>query len=418
MQSPLKSTKITKAFRYIALCAWLISPAVFSMTLYVNRAPEPTLTLDVEPSDTIEGIKAKIQDSIGLDPARQILSFPSNNPLDDGRTLSDYNIQKESTIFLTLFNADVTPLADDTRNSLASNARALRHAFNLQSAKIAQGLSLDCRTYDQKNMCASIVSTRVDGHGLDAAQGILIIAHRPADHVRFGGYIDQSYGSSASGGLTTVRGRPGFGVFGVWSPGSGGSGVQVRMAANMGGIDIQTAREALASAEAGWGESRITSKGIQLEVSRDQAINARWSVRPYVGYRISTNKRAGYTERASDEVSAPLTYRPLGQNIHTLTAGAAFAHSLSANTSLLLRAGIEHDLKHHIGRYEAANEAIGAIAPIDMHTDTRRSRATAAFTLTHRLDHAQLIGLSVNYRQEAFEGASHLLTLAQYAKGF
>ena len=94
----------------LTLSVLLLAPLdALAMQIFVKTLMGETITLEVEPSDSIENVKAKIQDQEGILAGRIKLVFAAKI-LEAGRTLSGYNIQKDSTLHLVLLGPPSVPV--------------------------------------------------------------------------------------------------------------------------------------------------------------------------------------------------------------------------------------------------------------------------------------------------------------------
>lgn len=110
-------------------------------------------------------------------------------------------------------------------------------------------------------------------------------------------------------------------------------------------------------------------------------------------------------------------YSALNISASVALAGVGARHLLNSQTTLMVSAGIESDLKTPNGSYYGTNSSISGLTPVSFNANPVKTRTTASLGATYLVDKTQQIGLTGIYRQEVYQADSTTSVFLTYTIG-
>ena len=338
----------------------------------------------------------------------------------NGSIVGSSSDQSESltwALFLGYLNSG--PSAEETQAALQANVAALQGIYAIQTGTINNSLTYDCSYFDSKGLCLSTggrYSNASNSHA-NTTSAMVIGGYRIDEHFRIGGYVDQNLYNTEAGSIASLRSNtPFLGVFGVWNENADQTGFEARLAAAYNNSNMDINRVQVGTSELGYGKTGIDTLSGSATLSYGFKVVPNWMASPYFGVRHTTVSSSGYSEQATADVTAPLTYNGVNQESLTALLGIKASGRLTDQVGLQASAGLEQDMHTYTSAYAATG--VDGLTAINFTPNMQKSRAVSTFGATYDVAKGHRLGLNAIWRQESFQNIDTKMAYVNYTMAF
>ena len=307
----------------------------------------------------------------------------------------------------------------DVQASINQLSASLQQTLAIQNATLVNSLMYDCEFFNAQGICVSVGGryTSANGTSADDAAATVVAAYQINKNWRVGAYIDQMVSNNSADNLVDLSTDvPLIGIFGVWQERPDGLGLALKVSAAYGQQNATLTRPTVNGTERGSGTSKLTGQGVQLLSTYGFALSPRTIASPYIGLRYTKGDTQGYSESASDVVTAPLSFGGLNNDLATVLAGVGIRHQFSDSWTIRASVGVESDLNQ--ANDTLTIQGLNGLADLNFNANPVRTRATLSAGLSYDVTKMQRIAFNYLFRQSPYEGINTQSVFLNYSFGF
>lgn len=327
---------------FLCLCGLLAADA-FAMQIFVRMPNGKNIALEVEANDTIESLKTKIQDKEGLAPDRQELVF-AGRVLQDGRTLADYSVQKESTVHLMLL------LGASEESSLAEIGQLSSIAMRTGNMVLhgLHGHPLDFRIKPGESRGLWLggdwgVDSHDQGDGEIGLAEVGFAQRLGMSDIQLGAAIGRSWSDHDTqlGGFHEIRGAYLLGELIMPAEAFGSSAwLTVSGYYNLSDADTLRAYDSGSGIESSFGETDVDTWALRARLDWDAPVTlSGWELSPYLELAYTEARVDGFSEAGG---SNPATYDSRSDHSMDARAGINLLRNINESLAWTAELGVAH----------------------------------------------------------------------------